>query len=152
MECRICYETVTEDNIEVLECIHSLCQSCLGKLRNRLCPFCRTPIGGLALPPSPTETPPPLLLHLDVSWDIVLHPRRRRRRRRPRRRSSPRPRARAPQQLSSSDIDDLLNDVVRSSEAESKHVSVSDKKRQYRRCSRNRWREQNVHNHPFQMS
>lgn len=148
MECRICYETVTEDNLEILECTHSLCQSCLGNLRHRICPFCRTPIGGPALPPPRDETLQPLLLHLDISLDIVVQPRRRRRRR-PRRRSSPRLQVRAPQQLDPDDIDDLLNGVARPAEVESKNeVSVSDRKRQRRRNSRNRWREQNVHNNP----
>ena len=144
MECRICYESVTGDNIEILECTHSLCQSCLGNLRHRLCPFCRTPIGGPSLPPQPTETPQPLLLHLNISLDIVLQPRRRRRRRRPRRRLSPISQTRVPQQLSAGDIDDLLNPVVRSTEGESKgEISISDKRRQSRRNTRNRWREQN---------
>lgn len=146
MECRICYETVTEDNIEVLECIHSLCQSCLGKLRNRLCPFCRTPIGGCPTPPLQPDISLPRSLHINMSFDIA-QPRRRRRRRAPRRRISPGPRVRAPLQLSPSDIDDLLNNVVRPSGEESKReVSVSDRNRQCRRDARNRWRLQHIHN------
>lgn len=44
MDCDICYETVTEDKLQILECAHTLCKSCLSKLRNRNCPFCRNPI------------------------------------------------------------------------------------------------------------
>jgi len=44
MECRICYENVPSNNLEILECSHSLCKKCLGKLRCLLCPFCRNPI------------------------------------------------------------------------------------------------------------
>lgn len=44
MECPVCYEKAAEDNCQILECKHSLCKSCLSKLRQRNCPLCRAPI------------------------------------------------------------------------------------------------------------
>jgi len=40
MECGICYELMGQNQI-ILNCAHSLCQRCLEKLTQRVCPFCR---------------------------------------------------------------------------------------------------------------
>lgn len=150
MECRICYESVTEDNIETLECMHSLCQICLGQLRRRLCPFCRTPIGSASellpltreIDPPSLRLPPPRLLHLDM--EVLPLPRRRRRRRRARRRrpSSSSPPIRAPMNIDPSVVEEMrvtsLNERVDENETKN---SISDKYRQCRRRSRNRWKE-----------
>jgi RecJ-like exonuclease len=43
LECLICYEHVAEKgDMEWLECSHSLCCTCYGKLQSSKCPFCRT--------------------------------------------------------------------------------------------------------------
>jgi len=145
MECRICYESVTEDNIEVLECMHSLCQSCLGNLRHRLCPFCRAPIGGSRRPSSPTPLPPGILVPRVIYINAEIRPRRRRRRRARRRAISPQPNPRAPTRLSSYELNELLGrpDVEEAEQKESH--SVSDKARQCRRSARNRWRQHRYH-------
>lgn len=44
MECPVCYETVTGDKINVLDCAHSFCIICISKLLAPKCPLCRTPI------------------------------------------------------------------------------------------------------------
>ena len=40
MSCLICYETY--DVLAYLICGHSLCDNCLLKLEQKICPFCRT--------------------------------------------------------------------------------------------------------------
>ena len=146
MECRICYENVTQDNLEILECAHSLCQSCLGNLRQRVCPFCRTPIQSPSEPLLPIVPQPPLILNIRLN--VIPQPRRRRRRRRPRRRVSSEPQAMVPPQLGPDEINDIVNDIEQSSVVESKNdVSVSDNNRQHRRNFRNRWREHNTRNY-----
>ena len=43
MECPICYDSGTLDE---LKCSHSVCKLCISRLINRICPFCRAPIDG----------------------------------------------------------------------------------------------------------
>jgi len=41
MECPICYDSGTLDE---LKCSHTVCKLCISKLINRICPLCRAPI------------------------------------------------------------------------------------------------------------
>lgn len=41
MECPICYDSGTLDE---LKCSHTVCKLCISKLINRICPLCRSPI------------------------------------------------------------------------------------------------------------
>ena len=140
MECHICFENVTEDSIVSLECAHSLCQTCLGNLRQRLCPFCRTSIKNmseLAQPIFSSSSTPQIEI-----FDIVT-PRHRRRRRR-RRPSIPHV-IRAPTLVESFDMEDIQ--VARQHpNSETKQESVCDKERQRRRNIRNRWKQNSTHN------
>ena len=153
MECGICYETVANDNIEILECAHSLCQLCLGKLRQRVCPFCRTPIGGSAVPPlnveTQTHTRSQTPHRQNVRLNVSPRFRRRRRLRGTRRRiASSVPQVSVPQQINPDEISDMVNNISQSSNTENEAiVSVSDNKRQHRRKIRNRWKEQNARNY-----
>ena len=150
MECRICYEPVTADNIQVLECAHSLCQSCLGNLRSRLCPFCRNPIQSLTQTRTPPpDSPPPIVVHINVELIDDPLPRRRRRRRRrdPNRQiptSSP---ITVPNQLTTLEMNEMRRDVEQQARDPRGEVrgSVSDRHRQERRSARNRWKY-NLHN------
>lgn len=42
--CHICYEDVMKSNMKWLDCAHSLCTVCYGRLEKRECPFCRQAI------------------------------------------------------------------------------------------------------------
>lgn len=44
MECPVCYENVTKDDYQALECLHSICNICFSKLHQRVCPLCRATI------------------------------------------------------------------------------------------------------------
>ena len=141
MECRICYETLSEDNIEILECAHSLCQKCLGNLRQQLCPFCRNPIS--KSPSTQTLRVNPLINNIPINTAvlhiIVAPPTRRRMRRRRRRNLSP---MQPPRELSPSDIEVIGLEEDNKDYQTSRH----DKERQRRRNTRNRWRVQRSHN------
>lgn len=39
--CPVCYENMSSNTIVYLECIHSLCRTCLRKLTKDVCPLCR---------------------------------------------------------------------------------------------------------------
>ena len=154
MECGICYEIVTKDNLEILECAHSLCQLCLGKLRQHVCPFCRNPIGGSTVSPLHDETQTQTQTQTPRGRNVRLgetpQSRRRSRRRRSRRMASSVTQVNAPQQISSNEINDMINDIAESSNMENEDgndVSISDNRRQHRRNIRNRWKEQNAHNY-----
>ena len=146
MECRICYETVTKDNIEFLECTHSLCQSCLSKLRNSLCPFCRAPIGSVQVTPV-LEQPTPISnpIRLQVEFDIEPPIRSRRRRQRRDRRTLSLESCPVPLFLSLDEINEILCtlcDTTTPPEA----VQTPDIEKQRRRYGRNRWRRDIAHN------
>jgi hypothetical protein len=47
MECPICYETITIEQYQHLECSHIICKTCTSKLQQCLCPLCRAPIDPL---------------------------------------------------------------------------------------------------------
>lgn len=68
MECPICYETVTEDKWQQLECPHALCKICLSRLHHRICPLCREPI---AFPYRQRLLPSVNDVNLD-NWDLDL--------------------------------------------------------------------------------
>lgn len=42
VECAVCYDTYTGDRCIVLPCRHSFCALCTVKIRNRVCPMCRS--------------------------------------------------------------------------------------------------------------
>ncbi len=44
MECLICCDIRSVGKLVYLECLHSLCNFCLSKLRQPVCPYCRTVI------------------------------------------------------------------------------------------------------------
>ena len=143
MECRICFENVTEDNIVSLECAHSLCQTCLGNLRQPLCPFCRTSIQNATIAttrPLHEHLPSRILTSEIEAYDNISTTVRRRRRRRRRRPSIP-PTIRAPTMVDPFDIDEIQVEE----QFQVIQTSVSDKERQRRRNSRNRWRQDSVH-------
>ena len=41
LECVICYETITRDNIFILPCFHMICCECQSKMKVKQCPICR---------------------------------------------------------------------------------------------------------------
>ena len=145
MECHICFENVTEDSIVNLECAHSLCQTCLGNLRQRLCPFCRTSIKNMSAPAQPifSSSSPPQIEIFDIITTIRRRHRRRRRRRR-RRASIPHV-IRAPTLVESFDMEDIQV-AFQHPDSTIKQDSVCDKERQRRRNTRNRWRQNSTHN------
>lgn len=148
MECHICYEIVTEDNIEFLECSHSLCQSCLSKLRNSLCPFCRAPIRYVQVTPL-LETPPtpissPIQLHVDPDIGSPIRSRRRRQRRE--RRTLSLESCPVPLFLNLDEINEILSNLCDTTTSRLEASSTSDTERQKRRSGRNRWRQNIAHN------
>lgn len=162
MECPICYDTVSEDKYQKLECIHSLCKLCLSRLHQRACPFCREPISfsfiQMLLPTNNDDD--------NVTWnlddmnsgddynfyelDIYTHiPRQRRMRRRRRSRqmilrdpgNTP-----IPNVVSEIDIIEILHGIKDTQNEQSSQCgSASDKQRQKIRHERNRWRRQQSH-------
>ena len=137
MECRICYETVTEDAIKVLGCSHSLCQICLSNLRNRTCPFCRAPIE------TPIETLSPQLLPLIISPSILhietaIPTQSRRRIRHPRTFPS---RGQVPLDLTIDEVSEILDRMYNSIDIPkvSHNNSTSDRIKQKQRNRRNRY-------------
>ncbi len=47
MECPICYEIITSEQYQHLDCSHIICKTCTRKLQQCLCPLCRAPIDPL---------------------------------------------------------------------------------------------------------
>lgn len=151
MECLICYESVTADNLQVLECAHSLCHSCLGNLRNRVCPFCRNPIQSSSQqPPTITNDQTPVVVHINIDLEtaIVGRPRRRRRRRRSGLQLPTISPVRVPRQLSVSEVEELNQQTIYTGsisdprgEVSSPRDSRSDRNRQRCRRARNRWKQ-----------
>ena len=139
MECRICFENVAEDSIVSLECAHSLCQTCLGNLRQPLCPFCRTSIKDLSTTAQPLRDHLPSISRIEA-YDLVTTIRRRRRRRY-RNPSIPHT-IRVPSLIDPFDIDEIQVEQ----QLPVSQVSVPDKERQRRRNNRNRWRQNSTRN------
>lgn len=146
MECNICYENVTEDNIEFLECSHSLCQPCLSKLRNSLCPFCRAPIRNVQDVPPPCPPPTPVSNPIQVHVDLdVRTPIRSRRRRQRRERTTLSFASYSAPFLNLDEINEILSNL-RDTTTSSVARSTSDTERQKRRSGRNRWQHDIAHN------
>jgi hypothetical protein len=129
MECFICYETVNDTGDMIrLECLHSLCKRCLGKLEKRLCPYCRTDITvqvtAILYKPLPTKECPvyPSTIRIRV---------RRRRRRRTRSERL---------EISSTDQTVVLETLDNVSLTRAFKVGCSDRKKQkYRQSKSGRW-------------
>ena len=148
MECYICYETVEEGEIRVLECAHSLCQRCLSRLRVHICPFCRTSIERSHQDiVSHREGPSSVSAReedLEHAFSMIRRGRRRMRRRRERPSQLPVLRH-IPPLLSDEEVAELRTaaSVAQLSDSESK--SRSDDLLQRARRERARWREGSMH-------
>ena len=152
MECTICYETVHEGEIQVLECAHSLCQICLGRLRSRICPFCRTSIERTtrhadARPGSDEEPYFVFSSELEQAFSVSAAVNRRNRRRR-RRRDTPifpmvgRP---VPLSLSQEEVATLRTVQLPALPSIQGSRSRSDNDLQKARRRKARWREGLIH-------
>ena len=147
MECGICYEYVSQDNIEILECAHSLCRKCLGKLHSQTCPFCRNPFINNFLIPSYDNSDTEYLIEdinlifsnsLRLEQNIIRNRARRNRRNRRRR-----------HQRNNCHITTSLNpstpQQIENISEENNIISRNDKNRQNRRHNRNRWNNYHCH-------
>ncbi len=158
MDCDICYETVTEDKLQILECAHALCKSCLSKLRNRNCPFCRNPISSSAQ--KREETFETLSIRIideqEVEhYDIDIHDNLQRFNRRRRRNREERERIRdevfrnIPREMSEHETQSILtqfNDArINNTLVTMSPISVPDRAKQKHRHERNRYKN-NRHN------
>lgn len=126
MECPICYELVTGDKWQNLECRHALCKFCLGRLQKHICPLCREPIIFYEQYFSQNNNN----LHFSEIQSNELGRRRRRRR------NSERVNHTIPLE-----IEMLVKNILETAE--------SDRKRQRYRSGKNRWKNNNAHNSGF---
>jgi hypothetical protein len=157
MECPVCYEKVTEDNCQDLECSHSLCKLCLSRLHQRICPLCRAPITFSyvqRLLPAVEDTDEDNEWESTHSYEFefsvevrIPHIQRRRRRRR-----RERNRVRdisddsvIPVVVSEVHMAEILLGVSITTEDDFPLVSKSDRYKQKVRQGRNRWKSQNRH-------
>lgn len=158
MDCDICYETVTEDKLQILECAHALCKSCLSKLRNRNCPFCRNPISSMTQ--QREETLETLSIRIvdeqEVErYDIDIHNSLQRFNRRRRRDREERERIRdeifrnIPREMSEHETQSILtqfnNARINNTLVTMSPISVPDRAKQKHRHERNRYKN-NRHN------
>ena len=129
MECPICYENVTDDRDMIrLECMHTMCMRCLGKLEKRLCPYCRTDITmqvtAILYRPLPTRD------HKVYTGEIRIRVRRRRRRRK------------RSERLNIADVDQsvVVESLENMSLTRAFKVGCSDRKKQkYRQARNGKW-------------
>ena len=42
-KCEICYEEKDINHFDIFPCLHKTCKTCVKKIKNDLCPFCRKP-------------------------------------------------------------------------------------------------------------
>ena len=156
MECGICYGIIPEENFKVLECMHSICQSCFSKLHSYTCPFCRTPISELTKNIVNDYSDDNNDDNNDNNEIIeILHNqptnRRSRRSRRPRtRRNYPN---NIPQNISTQDINAIRQQIstlhLPTEIITYNNESIPDNNRQRLRSIRNRWRNYNNHQTPI---
>jgi len=146
MECQICYETVAENNLEILECAHGLCKKCYALLRTRNCPFCRTPIIKITttpinIPQLTTTVPNFIEEELEYESHIQQSTRFRRQRRRDRelrQRIQQQATNNIPTSLSEYEIDNITQQISTSPITTTiQNQSISDKRRQKYRSQRN---------------
>ena len=150
MECQICYETVTENNLEILECAHGLCKKCFSLLRTSNCPFCRTPIKKITPEEQPHEIFSIRMFNnedLEHEYDpiIIQSVRFRRRRRRnyeQRERLRDQARTNIPTIISDTEINNILNHVSTSPITDNRKHHISDKHKQKYRHNKNKWKSQ----------
>ena len=158
-ECPICYIETSDNAFQILECAHSLCKLCFSKLRSRVCPFCRTPIGTKKRKKKQQRRyrPEPqafisererrnVSIIENITVEEIIPPLNRTRHRRRRNRTE-RPFITVPINLTDREIDFIESSdssldnrpipIIRNS-------SVSDKKKQLYRKKRNRWREDQI--------
>lgn len=151
MECEICYETVAENDIEILECAHGLCKKCFSLLRTRNCPFCRTIIRRISAPIAPVNSfVEQIVPENDYSYDglayesmIIESVRFRRRRRRnyeERQRTRQQSHANIPTTISDIELNHIMDHVSTSPIITSQKHHTSDKNRQKYRHNRNKWK------------
>lgn len=154
MECPVCYEKAADDNYQKLECNHSLCKSCLSKLRQRNCPLCRSPINFGILPMAPDNSDEILWERVDAynfefSVEVQSVPVRRRRRRRRRRHHNNGelgiPSPRISDVVSTNEIQEIVYDMTVSFSI-TEPISVSDRQRQKARHQRAVWKRCQSHN------
>ena len=153
MECRICYETVTEEKILYLECTHSLCKICVGKLVKQICPFCRTEIKHNESTMNKKENNEYNIRanFEDIFLDTeLLVPRQQRRRRRRRRSEIIQQEINIPIMLSVTDISQI-SEIIETPignvlHLKNKKTTKCDKKKQRFRSSGNRWKNSNHRN------
>lgn len=150
MECPVCLEPKCV--IPLLACGHPLCETCLLRLRQRICPLCRKKIDDHA--PSEQYTYDILWEHVDVypfDFNVQVPASTRLRQRRRRRRVLPthtRVNEGAntpviPATISEETVDQILSGFTPSTRGDALGVrtTVSDENKQKYRRNRNRWRE-----------
>ena len=128
MECGICYEKKSEKNFKILECSHSICNSCFPLLRHNSCPFCRAPLNNID---NNTEE---VDLDLTIIPVVVERIRHRRRRRRPERNNQE---INVPELLSQEDINNIRRELSQWSEnIENSTAPVQTERRRWYNHSR----------------
>lgn len=136
MECQICYENVNDNGDMIrLECLHSLCKRCLGKLEKRICPYCRADI---AVEITTILYRPVLTKEYKVYMDPIRIRGRRRRRRRPK-----------SERLENSDSSRpiIAENLENRSLTKAFRTGCSDRKRQkYRQARSGKWTGMNRRN------
>ena len=150
MECPVCLEPKCD--IPLLACGHPLCEKCLLRLRQRICPLCRNKIDDRA--PSEQDTYDILWEHVDVytfDFNVQVPASTRLRQTRRRRRALPtytRVNERVntpviPATISEATVGEILSELTHSTrgDAPCARMTVSDKNKQKYRRDRNRWRE-----------
>jgi hypothetical protein len=155
MECGICYSIIPEENFKVLECMHSICQSCFSKLHSYTCPFCRTPISELNKNIFNNYSDD---YHDDddnngifeILYNQTTNRRSRRNRRSRARRNHPN---NVPQNISTQDINAIRQQIstlqLPTEIITYNNESIPDNNRQRLRSIRNRWRNYNNHQTPI---
>jgi hypothetical protein len=151
MECPICYEISAVDNCRQLQCPHSICKLCLGKLQRHICPLCRAPFN-FSHEYSTHDNDNELTVNSsDIEWEHISNydfdfsvevSTRNRRRRNNRILEVNNGVSHTPLVISEVHITEILYDTHTIEDELVPLISESDKIKQKHRNARNRWKEQ----------